>query len=188
MCAYTCQMHPNDCKGITQNVELLAGEQETKTPAGECSVPVVANGEILNTIPILSGDRLVIQCASGFVLSGAENYCIIQSIYGPDSRILQLCIPVSDNSYTGVGLDRRGQNSVTIDGMECANWREVALKGQYKYKFTTVTEGRVYKNLGNSNFCRNPTGYTDFDDLDNNFAPFCLTHEKSLATLEGQGR
>jgi len=190
MCARTCQMHPSDCGTLAENIELLVGVER---PAhGDCHAPSIPFGTVVNADYLASGEQLVIECSAGYVLSGTPNYCVIQNVFGPDSRMMQECVLVADDSFTGTGFDIAGQLSVNTDGTECSNWQEVVYQGWYDSSLDlTAEQGKAYLAAGNNNYCRNPVGEIgafepSFDVAE--ITPFCLSNKIALGGLSLEGR
>ena len=175
MCAKTCQMHPLDCGTVQENIELLVGT--AKPPQGKCYPPEILNGRVKSEGLLNAGDDLVVECDEGFVLTGEANQCVIQDLYGPDSRIIQECMAVGDESWTGTGADYKGAMEDTIENTKCANWLEVASTGRVDLGLD-VAVGKAALKTGNHNFCRN----TDTVKV----APWCMTFNIDLSVYEGR--
>jgi len=135
----------------------------------------------------------VIECSAGYVLSGTPNYCVIQNVFGPDSRMMQECVLVADDSFTGTGFDIAGQLSVNTDGTECSNWQEVVYQGSYDSSLDlTAEQGKAYLAAGNNNYCRNPVGEIGAFEMPMLVAaeitPFCLSNKIALTGSSLEGR
>ena len=175
MCPKTCGMHPLDCGTLYENIELLVGHKNQ--PTGQCYLPTIKNGAALNDGMLEAGEKLVIQCDVGFELSGEESYCVIQNMFGPDSRLVQECVAVGDETWTGTGGNYQGPNKITVENTPCANAKEVAAKGLHDVEGLSVKFGRAALKGSNSNYCRN------HDDV--GFAPWCVTFNIDLGYFEG---
>ena len=159
MCGKTCQIHPSDCGSMEVNIYLLSGL--TKPSMGSCYAPVIENGRVLNSGMLQNGDKLEIECDSGFNLVGEQNYCVLQDMYGPDSRIMQACVQTGGEHWNGNGKNYNGNNDKTVQQSPCKNWREVLAKGTFNPTRLEVSYGRAAMKQGSSlnhNYCRNPEG------------------------------
>ena len=61
------------------------------------------------------GETLQVECAPGYTLFGETVHCIIQDVYGPDSRLLPDCLKV-DEKLRGFGEYYSGSKSTTVTG------------------------------------------------------------------------
>ena len=159
MCGYSCQIHPNDCGSMENNIYLLSGL--VKPATGQCYPPAIENGKVLNSGMLNLGDKLEIECDPGFDLIGKENYCVLQNMYGPDSRIMQACIKLEGEEWNGNGRNYNGRKSTTLQLSPCENWKEVVATGSFNPTRLVVAYGRAAMRQGskyNHNLCRNPGG------------------------------
>jgi len=139
-------------------------------------VPVIRNGRVIatgDTIP--TGEYLTIECDPGFILEGDRVRCVIQDVFGPDTRLLPECIKAGPEVLVGNGEHYEGTQSVDIQGRPCKAWNKVILMG---YATIKVAQSNSVV-IGNHNLCRNvggkmPVPWCYIDDEGN--SGFCFKH------------
>ena len=174
-CPASCKVPDADCD--TEDHPMK--DRRPKPVNGQCYIPTVANGSVYKdgrkvTGGMLDfGERLIIQCEAGYVLSGKESKCGVQHVYGPDSRLMQSCEKVNSESFTGPGYDYKGMASEPVSqNAVCDNWNQLILTGRFHYFTTDVAVAKALM-FGNHNYCRNSAAMKQP-------VPFCIAGSTSM--------
>jgi len=173
MCADTCNLHPNDCGTLADNINLLAGIG--KPPTGKCFPPEVKNGRVLNSGMLQVGEKLEIECDPGYTLVGNQTHCVIQDLYGPDSRMRQACVLMGGEDWEGNGANYNGNRDMTLQFLNCINWQTATAAGLFNFnniKLDYVKAAQEFGSDYNHNYCRNPGGVAP--------VPWCFSSEINL--------
>lgn len=176
-CPATCKVPDALCLDAENNHPMT--DRRPKPINGQCYIPRVANGRVYKDGEMVSGgmldhgDKLIINCNKGYVLSGEANHCAIQNVYGKDSRLMQTCNKVYDEDFTGAGFDYKGMDTEPVSqNVVCDNWNKLILQGRFHH-FTTDLAVAKSLMFGNHNFCRNSAEM-------NQPVPFCIAGSVSI--------
>lgn len=146
ICATTC------CGGAAP--APVPKPKEVGEAKGPCTVPKIANGRVMAGSSIASGTTLSIRCNPGYTLEGDPVTCIIQDVFGPDSRLMPECVKIGGETLEGNGATYAGTKSSTVDGRTCMSWNKEVVQG-----YVPISEDLASTYLiGNHNFCRNKGG------------------------------
>ena len=157
--------------------EEVAPKPTNQEQKGNCVRPAIVNGIVRNSPTMRNGEKLAVQCNGGYTLVGEPVYCLIQNVFtnkDKDARLMPECIKLGSNTLEGNGIDYSGRQNTYRNAMgqskPCDVWKKDVLEGQLMGK----SDGYKYQ-MGNHNFCRNPTG-TDP-------VPMCLANDGTKASL-----